>query len=62
MTTIFKDRRVNGERRGTRSVAGRIHCRRRCRDRRRYQADSNSRWWLKANYVDKELLVERPLK
>lgn len=53
---------MNGERRSRRSVAGRIHCRRRCRDRRRYQADSAARWWLKANYVDKELLVDRPLK
>jgi hypothetical protein len=57
---IFRDRRIPGERRNKRNFAGRIHCRRQSRERRRYQCESDSRrWWLKINYVDREMIVDK---
>jgi hypothetical protein len=56
---IFRDRRHQDDRRSKRKFAGRIHCRRRFKDRRRYPCEvDGKRWWLKINYVDRELVVD----
>ncbi len=56
---IFRDRRHQGDRRSKRKLAGRIHCRRRFIDRRRHPYETDDkRWWLKTNYVDRELIVD----
>jgi hypothetical protein len=60
-TNMFRDRRNATERRNLRALATRIHCRRRGFDRRRRQCESDSLgWWLRTNYVDREMIVNKP--
>jgi hypothetical protein len=57
---IFRDRRNADDRRNLKKLAARIHCRRRGNDRRRYRCESDgNRWWLKINYVDREMIVNK---
>ena len=55
-TNIFKDRRVQEDRRRERDVAGLVHSRRQ-RDDRRQRSSETTEWWLETDYLEREIKV-----